>query len=241
MSDFTFNGISASSMGLVVESRPPQHIPKKHIVRHKISGRSGDLTEWDGSWENFTQSYSCWFKSSPVSVQAHKIKSWLSTAPVGAKLEDTYDDTVYHHATYIGGADIENIHDRFGRFTISFDCTPRAWLKSGDTPVTITDSDFVQNPTDFPAHPLIEFTGHVSGSITVGGKKMTIMFPDDADHTVRVDCALGEAWELVDGAEIPTNTVILSRDFPVLMPGRNTISITGGIASVRMWPRWWKL
>ena len=242
MSDFTFNGISASSMGLNIERRPRQYVPRKRLTTHQIPGRSGDLHEWDGSWENFAMLYECWFKSDPVAAQAHKIKTWLSTAPVGARLEDTYDEEIYYRATYIGGANIENIHDRYGRFTVSFDCAPQACLKSGDSALTFESTGYIQNPTDFPAYPLIEFTGSVSGSIQIGSVHMQILFPDEfTEHTIRLDCALREAWELADGQEIPTNTAVVSREFPVLMPGQNSVKITGGIDTVRVYPRWWQL
>lgn len=241
MGNFKFNGVSAADMGLVVERRPRLYVPKKRVKSHQIPGRSGDLHTWDGSWENYTQPYECWFKSAPVADQAHKIKAWLSHAPVGARLEDTYDDDVYHFATYIGGAEIENIHDRFGRFTVSFDCDPRAFLKSGDTALNITGSGLLNNTTDNAAYPLIEVTGSVSGVVTIGSTSLLVRFPGTETQTLRVDTYLREAWDITDGGESSMNEWITGQDFPLIVPGTNQVQITGGIDAIRVFPRWWKL
>lgn len=240
MGDFTFNGVSASSMGLVVERFPAQHTPRKRLTTISIPGRSGDLHQWDGGFENFTQQYVCWFKSSPVSDQAHRIKQWLLSAPAASRLEDTYDSSVYHLATYQGGAEIENSRDRFGRFTVEFDCASPAYLKSGDAPVTFAGGGVLTNPSAWASLPLLVISGSVSGVVKIGGTSMTIRFVGYDDmRTLYVDSDSREAWELADGERISRNDWVASQDFPSIDPGDNAISMTGGIKSVAIYPRWW--
>ncbi len=241
MGNFIFNGISAADMGLVVERIPSQYSPRKRLTSYAIPGRSGALHQWDGSWENFPVSYACWFKASPVGHQAHKIKQWLHGAPAGARLEDTYDDTVYHLATYAGGAEIENLRDRYGRFTVTFDCDPRAYLKSGDAALNIISSGILNNPTSFDAYPLIEVTGSVSGLVSIGATSLLVRFPGYDTQTLRVDTYLREAWDITDGGETSRNEWISGTELPVIAPGSNQIRISGGIESIRIWPRWWTL
>lgn len=238
MGNFIFNGVSAADMGLVVERIPRQYSPKKRITTYSIPGGE-DLTHWDGTWENYTQSYACWFKAGSVGLQARKIKQWLHAAPAKSRLEDSYDDAVYHLATYAGGTDIENVHERFGRFVVSFDCYAKAYLKTGEIALNITSSGLINNPTPFESRPLIELTGSVSGLLTIGDRSITVRFPGMETQTMRIDCAIQEAWDITDDSEISRNEWLTFTELPVIVPGSNKITITGGIDSVRVRPRWY--
>lgn len=239
---FKFNDISSADMGLVIEKLPRRTVPQKRVTPYAIPGRSGDLHQWDGSYENYEQSYRCWFRSDPVPEQVHKIAEWLHNAPFGARLEDSYDDDVYHLASYIGGDEIESITSRLAKFTVSFDVAAPAYLTSGDSALTITNGGLLNNTTGRESLPLIEVTGSVSGLVKIGEYSLTLLFPGYDDvRTIYVDCELREAWEVVDGVEVCTNTVVATKKFPRIAPGTNKIEITGGIETVRVWPRWWKL
>ena len=248
MSDFIFNGVSAASMGLTVERHPVQATPQKRIKRISIPGRSGDLIQWDGAWEHFTQRYICWFKSAPVARQAHKIKEWLMTAPAGARLEDTYDSSVFHHATFSGPMDIESVLNRYGRCTLEFDCAPQAWYKGWyDVALSFKGgSGTVNNNGPFPAYPLIEIDVAVSAHVTIGGKTFAVQNPaaettGQAAH-LTIDTYLKEAWVTYDDGtteEVANNLV--SRLYAVVLPpGNTTVKITGDNA-IRIFVRSWTL
>lgn len=228
-------------MGLTVELIPDLYIPRKRITAHQIPGRSGDLHQWDGAWENYSVRYQCWFKATPTGAWLRKVAAWLSGAPDGARLSDTYDPDVYRLATYAGGADVANIRNRYGRFIVEFDCDPRKFLKTGDSALNITGSGLLNNQTGNTAYPLIEITGSVSGVVDINGVKLLVRFPGTETQTLRVDTYLREAWDITDGGETSMNEWIAGRDFPVIVPGSNTISIDGGIDSIRVYPRWWQV
>lgn len=242
---FEFNGVKSSDMGLTVERFRPLYSARKRVTAHRIPGRIGDLHECDGSFENYPISYQCWFKKpdqyDQMAWQAHRILEWLSSAPMGAKLRDSYDNRVYHLASYIGGAEIENVRNAYGRFTVTFDCDPRAFVQSGDYEITKGNPGVLINPTAYASTPLIELTGSIGGSIKIGAGIITVVFPDMATHTVRIDCDIKEAWEIVDGEEIPTNAFVATRDFPKLYPDANNVELVGGITSAIIDPRWWTL
>lgn len=257
MSNFVFNGVSAADMGLVVERFPGQYVPRKRMTSIPIPGRSGDLHQWDGSYENFTKRYSCWFKELPltpgVAARASAIVDWLMSAPAASRLEDTHAPDVFHLATYQGGADIESIYNRYGRFTVEFDCAAPAYLIDGETPAELnatgTQGDVVWrgifNPTSHASYPLIEVTGNVSGVIYVGDAQLLVRFIGyDDERTLYVDCYTREAWEVVDGVEVSRNAWVLA-DYPQLPAGATRIWFedTGstGIKRVKIYPRWWRL
>lgn len=248
MGDFCFNGRWASEFGLVVERYPQQHIPEKRLISYDIPGRSEPLTQWDGSFSPFIQPYSCWFKSAPMAGQAHRIKEWLLAAPAGSRLEDTYDDDVYHLATYRGGTDIENCLDRFGRVVLEFSCAAQAWRKLGAEPVRILPSTptIVRNDGPFSSFPLLRIHGNgkVGCSVTVGGHRIEILWGGSGAGVLHFDCALHEAWEIIDGMEHPVNEKIRLdiHSFPVLAPGDNIVELLGrGADLLELIPRTWTI
>ena len=73
-----------------------------------------------------------------------------------------------------------------GEFTVTFNCKPQRWLKSGESTITIyagePQTTTITNPTLFDAHPLISFYATADGSFTMG------------DYTISVvDALLGKA------------------------------------------------
>lgn len=246
MSDFIFNGISAAKMGLRIERYPRIPQPRKKLTAVSISGRSGSLHIWDGSYEDISIRYECWWKNQNANFStarsAHEIAEWLYAAPVGARLEDTYDTQVFRTATFVGGQDIENILNRYGRVTIEFTCWPQAWLKSAERPQEFTTSGgFFNNPAPWPTKPLIRVIGSISGALTIGEQSLTIMFPDMETHELWIDCEEQEAWEIVDGAEVPANAWISGADFIEVQPGRNDVSFPASFDSVTVWTRGYTL
>lgn len=251
---FSFNGTTSRDMGLEVERIRPLYSPKKRIVTQQVPGRSGDLHIWDGSYENYPISYQCWFKKPEgyenMAQRAHVILEWLNAAPMGAALADSYDPLVMHRASYIGGAEIENIRNRYGRFTITFDCDPRAFILAGDELSTSPGIPAVAiNTTPFPALPLIEVTPAAkafSGALTFAGKSGTttanISFHGISMNKIYIDCDLKEAWEIVDGVSVSRNADVAVSQWPVIGPNSTTeVSVSGDIKEAIIKPRWWTL
>lgn len=57
-----------------------------------------------------------------------------------------------------------------------------------------------------------------------------------------IDCDLGEAYKYVGGAFVSLNRYIdLGSKLPELSPGENDIEVDGGITSLEIVPRWWKV
>ena len=236
MSDFIFNGISAASMGLTIERYPSIDKPRKRIESVSVPGRSGDLHIWDGSFEDVTVRYVCWFKASKsfdIARRAHDIAEWLYTAPVGARLEDTYDSRIYRLATWVGGVNVENVLGRHGRITLDFRCSPQGYIKSAETGMTfIRSGGAINNECPFYTKPLIRIVGSIGGLLTIGDRSLKVMFPGTETHEFWLDCPEQEAWEVVDGVEVPANAWVSTVDFLEVAPGVNTVTFPASFESV---------
>lgn len=228
-----WNGRSSDEFGLIVEAYPARPVPRRKFTRVSVPGRSGDVIIPEEAFENTTQPYDCYISAERrgLPIAANTLLNWLCASGYQC-LEDNYDPDIYRIAQYTGGVDIENTLNMFGRATISFDCQPQRWLKSGEQPRRLAAPGALCNPTGMTAFPLITVHGSGAGSLTVGGTTMTL---SDCNGVV-LDCDSENAYR---GTENMNNTV--SGEFPALGAGQTDISWTGGITAIDIKPRWWSL
>lgn len=246
MSDFIFNGISAASLGLGIERYPNIPMPRKKITALSIPGRSGDLHVDEGGLENVIVRYEVWWKNPSKAYStgrsAREVARWLYSAPVGARLEDTYDSQIFRTATFVGGVDIEDIMGRYGRMTLEFSCSPQKWLKSAEIGFpTPSSGAIINNSTPYPTKPLIRIVGSIGGRLQIGDSGMTLRFPGMDTHEFWIDCEEMEAWEIVDGQEVPSSAWVDQLDFLQIMPGQNKIEFPSSFDSVTVWTRLYDL
>lgn len=238
---FVFNGISSLDMGLVVEKVPGRRMAEKDLESYRVAGRSEDLHIWKQSWKPYPVKYKCWFRGNPPEKQLHEIAEWLHGAPVRSRLEDSYDSTVYHWATYKGGADVDMLMREIGTFTVEFEVGAQAFLKSAEQVLTFAQSGgFLNNPTPFATKPLIRVVTdgiRVGGTIYIGAEHLTIAWEGNSRREIWVDCEEQEAWEIVDGNEVPVNAWIEGADYLQIQPGRNDVTFTNSFESVQIYTR----
>lgn len=229
-------GKTSDTLGVVVEHYPIRVVPERALTETEIAGRNGALIQYDGNWSNYVQEYEVYISAEKTGLvrAARAVAEWLS-APVGyQRLEDSYEPDVYRMAYYEGGQDIESILNRFGRATISFNCKPQRFLKSGEAPKTFTEAGTLTNITRMDALPVITVYGTGSGSVTVNDTTVEI---SEIENYVVLDCELMDAYK---GNE-NRNPYVSAADFPVLVSGINNISFSGGITSLDIVPHWWTI
>ena len=169
-----------------------------------------------------------------MTAAASKIVQWLMSSRGYCRLEDSYEPDCYRMASYAGPFDAANWMNLYGRATIEFDCMPQRWLKSGETPVSITSGQTLQNDWQ-PALPLIQLTGTGDGELTVGGSTITIA---GVEGGLTIDSDTQNAY---DGTTNKNSIITVSGGFPVLAFGETIVAFSGGITAVQITPRWWRL
>lgn len=238
-SSFDFAGRNSSEFDLTVEKLPTIHGPAKKYKTISVPGRNGDLHISENAYENYTQPYACWFRNpdaAPPEV-AHAIKEWLLGSQGPQILTDTYDPNYYRMATYAGPMDIEHMLNGYGKCTISFDCAPQSFLKSGEFPINFENAGALYNPTAFPALPTIYVYGSGSGTVTVGDITVEILVMEDY---LILDCEMQNAYTIsTQGAAVNQNKHIYAPKFPVLTSGSNAVSFGGDVERIEIIPRWW--
>lgn len=91
----------------------------------------------------------------------------------------------------------------------------------------------MENPTKFPAKPLIRVNG--VGTVTINNITITV---STVDSYVDIDCEIMDCYE--GGTNRNKDVTFSTYDFPELMPGANPVSFTG-VTSVEIKPRWWRV
>lgn len=253
MGYFVYNGIRSEDMGLVVQYYPAQPKPQRRVTKIAVPGRNGVLRIPEDSWENVTCTYNCYLRGGPV--QASAVAEWLYSSSGYAELRDSYHEGGFRLAAFDGPADIENILNRRGRITISFDCRPEFWLDSGKekqvfTPTARTFTAPLYNPTSHPAKPLIRIytdNGQVAVTFYREGHIETSMTITGIEGYIDLDCGAMLAYKGSTNMAAKISTAEGVPVYPEIAPGSGGITfaapkgVTPAAAKIEITPRWWTL
>ena len=231
-----FNGISSQDLHIQVQTEPDYDFPEKDYEVTHVPGRNGDIVIDQGSWQNVSRKYNLAMDAVKISYTevASKIVQWLHSASGYARLEDSYEPDFYRMAMYKDAGSISNIYNKAGQIEVEFTCKPQRYFKSGEVADIFTTSTEYRNPTDFPAKPLIKI--HGSGSGTVGIGTYTVTINDILDRMI-VDSEQQDTYK----DQTNCNSKVSIPEYPKLVSGNNVISISGGVTSIEIIPRWWTL
>lgn len=231
-----FNGTSSQDLHALVQTAPEYEFPEKDYSVTHVEGRNGDIVIDTGSWKNVPRTYNLAIDTRKISYAevASKLVQWLHSASGYARLEDSYEPDFYRMAIYKDSGSISNIYSKAGQIEISFDCKPQRYLKSGEVSDLFMSNTEYRNPTDFPSKPKIVVHGSGSGTVKIGAYEITIFNILDG---MTVDCEIQDTYK----NDINCNSRVSISEYPKIIAGNNTISMSGGVTSIEITPRWWML
>lgn len=233
--DITWAGKALSTLtcNAIIEAAPETNRPRKKVDRYEVPGRNGDIIIPQDAFENVRRRYELEIHAADYDTAAAELMAWLYAPEGYQRLTDTFDTAVYRRAFVYEATDIENLVNTDGRCTIQFECDPRRFLLTGETVTTLNGTGSITNPTSFVARPLIEVHGSGNGTITAGGKTITITGIVDG---MILDCDAQNAYKGTSNYNS-----LITGVFPVIPGGAQTITITGGITSIKVTPNWWTI
>lgn len=244
LSWFSFNRQRSDSFGLHVERVPSQNRPARKYDRYNVPGRNGDIFVMQDAWENVEQTYEVWGGNGSINNATsvgYDLSGWLFSRNNDSgtgyeKLFDSYDPEHFRWAVFTGPFDFESVLTRRGRTEVTFSCDPRKFLTaSAENPVLIGNFPYsITNPTRYTSKP--HFTIYGSGAATLSCSGKTITISDIVDGMF-LDCENMRAYDEY-GANLNT---LISGEFPIIEPGEQSITKTGGITGVDLVPMWWEL
>ena len=143
---FVFNGKKSSDFGVWCSGDGLYRLPERDVEYIAVPGRNGDLAVDNGRWMNVEVTYSCFI---PKHFREHysDLVSWLASQKGYGRLEDARHPEFYWLARMDADVDPKMVvADDGGTFTLTFNCKPQRFLKSGEIPVEIPCE-----PADSPA------------------------------------------------------------------------------------------
>ena len=236
INSITFNGQNSLDYGLYVSGNQTFNSAEKDYSKVSVPGRSGDLLVFNKRYKNVNVNYDAILIEN-YEENAERVRSWLLSADGYCRLEDTYHPNEFRIASFSGPIDFDTKMLEAGETTLTFDCKPQRWLKSGEQKIIVTPDNnrSILNPTLFESKPLIRIYG--TGQIFIGTGDITINA--DGSEYVDIDCDIMDCYE---GLVNRNGNVTISK-WPEFTPGNNSIvfSSDSNITKVCITPRWWTL
>lgn len=232
-----WNGKNSLDLGIVVEAVPNLNRPARKFKTYEVPGRSGVIVEPQEAYANINREYNIWFTdwfygNIDSQRKANDVASWLYTLTGYGRLEDDFEPAYYRMAYFNGPLNLENILQKYGRGKITFSCRPERYLKAGEA--WVENPTKLSNPTQFEAKPLIKIEGSGNGTFTIQGQTVSIK---GMTNYLYIDCESMDCYR--QSAENMNS--LMTGNFPVLKPGDNNVSKTGGITKISVQPRYWTL
>lgn len=174
---FTFGDVSSKDYGVYITQEAAYNAPERDVDVVEIAGRNGAYILDKGRFKNITVSYKCGIALDDEQSFESAIRTFrnalASKAGKYVRLEDEYNPNEYRQASFLGGIEVDMADRRAGEFTITFDCQPQRFLKSGETAVSVASGGTLTNPTLFDAHPLISAYIDDAATLNIGDKTIT--------------------------------------------------------------------
>ena len=232
---FTFGGVDCRTYGVFITGTGTYNAPERDYETIAVPGRDGAVLGAEKRLQNIELVYPA-FISSSFKTNVAGFKAAMLSKIGYQRLTDTYHPDEFRMAFYKGGMEVEarTQHDA-GEFDVEFECKPQRYLTSGESVTTLTAAGTISNPTSFDARPLIKVTGY--GALTVNSDVITIA--SSSNTFCVIDSELMDCYK--NTVNMNGLVTFSTNDFPVLVPGSNSISFANTITKVEITPRWWRV
>lgn len=140
-----FDGVDLVDFGVTLSGVGTYNAPERDVEYVSVPGRNGDIILDNGRYNNISVTY-------PVNIETQlpaktrALSEFLMSHKGYFKLEDSYHPDEFRMAQFAGPIDINSTgrHNRYGTTSLTFNCMPQRFLKSGEQAVAFTDSSKAQ-------------------------------------------------------------------------------------------------
>lgn len=211
--------------------------PTPNVEQTDVPGVSGTQLDFNNSYKSFTQKFAFYAASRNQSVNDLKaaVSTWLLKEPGYHKLYVNSDPDYF----YLAAPDPSSLmkwpayNRHMARVEINFLIKPFKYRLIGQREYPIGD---LSNPESWPAYPLIHIKGTGDITLTVNSENYQLT---DIDDEIYLDCEPSKLLAYHDlsvSGSRGRKAIFPDHKFPVLLPGKNTLSLSGGTGTIV--PRW---
>lgn len=235
--EFKINGVSSREFNAYIQERPSIPSARRKLNVKQIPGVSGDYIFDEGAFDNVPFSLSLYTVGKSEGEIRDNRQRVVDLFNAG-----TYQDLeLYHDPDYVYEVimldSIEFSPDGktplILEFSLSLSAKPFKKVKDVRTHAGRTLT--ITNPYNYPSFPEIKIFGEKDLSLHVNGEE----FPfKEIDGHVTLDSQAQQAFKDTGVDILNRNDKMHKHDFPVLQPGSNSLSVTGGATRLEVNPRW---
>ena len=231
MNGFAWKGHNCTEYGIRVTQQPEIIRPPERATFTSVPGRSGTLTTLEGEdvYDDFLLTVECFIQDLSM---LNTIFSWLKGSSV---VTFANRQGGFYYARIVNQISLEQIlrGNPYRRFPVTFRCQPFFYL-TGVSDITVTTSGvYVTNPGAVISEPKLAVTLSGDAQIIVSAAYFELI---GLTGVVTVDTVLKEIYQ----GSTSCNSH-MAGEFPVLLPGQNIISWTGGVTKIVITPNWRQL
>lgn len=231
---FIFKNKRAKAKGIELQESISISAAVPNVSEMTIPGRNGTLIDCDGSYANRTITARCFLLDHALEKGIDDINAWLLGLPGYFRFEDSNDTKHFMLARATRGIEKNARLGLLNPFVLEFDAKPQRFLKLGEKAVDVTSTKSIYNPTAFPSLPLLEITGSGDIAVTIFGVTLNVY---GLNGVITYDADTDNAY---NGAQ-NLNSMVGTTDVLTIPKGKNDITVTGSVTSLKITPRWWEL
>lgn len=225
---FVWKGIDSRHMRLWVAQYPALTRGAERVNQVTIPGRSGVLTLLEGA-AVYDPIQLVIRVQAPARSNFDVLSDWLSGS--GELILGLQSDRLYT-GRIINEVAFNKVSNDIKEASVSFLCDPFKQQYPKEAAIELTSAGTIYNPGNVDALPIIKVSGSGDVALTVNSSTITLT-------------GMTAAIVLNSSARIATNNAgtanrlsKTSGDFPVFVPGNNTISWTGTVTKLTINPEW---
>ncbi|MEH7490828.1 phage tail domain-containing protein [Neobacillus niacini] len=222
--DTLLDGLASQSLNLAITERPEIPTPQQVVESIEVEGRHGSLTRL-GAFKDisFPIEYNI-LEYENIKPLLRQIRGYF----FGKKTLQFTDDHVFYKIKSLQISETNNEIEEYGLFTVTFVCDPFQYELNNS--LTIMQPTTLFNPGTIESEPILTVYGNGDLIITING--VPIMLEDVVDYVV-VDSELMNSYK----GDVSKNN-LMTGDFPLFIPGKNTISWEGSVSKIVIEPGW---
>lgn len=243
--EYKFNGVESTSLGnSIIQIRPEIHVPKRKVTFIPVPGVSGDYIFDEHAYENTSMNLELISKIQDETVipELKELIAYTFDTGTYVPLELYFDPDRIYYAKTLNGPNFRMSGQWPNVVLYSMELSIRPFKDWATTYDTVVPSEGLTliNPSNYPAKPIFKLTGTGDMTLTVNDIDYNVQ---NVVQRITLDSKLEEAYKLATPAAVTPgllneNHKMMSRDYPIFLPGENTISYSGGVVFLTIEGRW---
>lgn len=236
--EFIINGIESKELKSHIEFRPQIATPRRKVERREVGGVSGAYLYDEEAYENTPIDLELILQAGH-SDDIGEIKDLIAFTFQGGRYIDFtpyWDKNMVYRVEVVEPPMFRPIgtFDTICRYTVSLSAKPfREYTEK-----IISSNGTIENPTLYPAKPIITLTGTGDMKLIVNGEEYVFKNIDD---NIIIDSQIESAYRMVGGKPNGRDNRMYTMDFPIFKSGKNVISTSGNATKFKVEVRWVKL